>query len=446
MDKFKLLVVDDDDLIIQSLQIALPDNWALCAHQSPQNIPKGSFHAAFVDMHLKGDTTQAEGLSVIKTLRSENPHLEIVAMSGNLDRELMEDCLKAGASRYLAKPLSVDEISLTLDKIESLFLLQNATQRGTPYEVNWVGSSDESKAIKRQIASLRGEDGPLLIEGESGTGKEVVARIINEQELGRPFLAVNIAAIPENLFESEIFGHVRGAFTGADQNKMGLAEAAHNGDLFLDEIEALSLPLQVKLLRFLETGEIRRVGSSKSIQVKTRVIAATNKSLAEMVNKNEFREDLYWRLKGKSVSIPPLRERKEDLIDLAQHFISQDPIRKKKLESEAIEIMNQYNWPGNVRELKRVCEQVMLQAPLPVIRAEDIQKVLTPQNGPSTAPKTIQDVNFDRGLTDIISDYESKILKQGLKKYKDIDKLSKVLKVSRSNLYKKIKEYDIHWR
>lgn len=249
MKELVLLVVDDDSLVIQSVKMALPDQWRMMATQNPSDLPNRGFNAALVDIHLSGNLEKTEGVDVIGRLSERHPHLEIVAMSGNLDRQLMERCLKAGASRFLAKPLSLEELRLTLDKIEALFLMQNATSRAN-LGYKWVGSGAASQSVQRQIAQLRNEDGPILIEGESGTGKEVTAQLIHAQQLGGPFVAINVASVPENLFESEFFGHVKGAFTGADQNKMGLSEAAQGGDLFLDEIEALTPALQAKLLRF----------------------------------------------------------------------------------------------------------------------------------------------------------------------------------------------------
>ncbi|MEQ1878679.1 MAG: sigma 54-interacting transcriptional regulator, partial [Bdellovibrionia bacterium] len=271
----RLLIVDDDELVLKSLKMALPEQWAPIFARSPQEIPDQSFHAAFVDLHLSGDITKAEGLRVIERLSQRDPRLEIVAFSGNIDRGLMEASLKSGASRFLGKPLSPEEVTLLLGKIEAYHLLHDTAQRGLG-ATRWVGESKGSEDVRRQIARLKGEPGPILIEGESGTGKEIVSKILHTQENRGPFIQLNIAAIPDTLFESELFGHVRGSFTGADQNKMGLAEAAHGGDLFLDEIEALSPQGQVKLLRFLESGEIRRVGAKDVIKIKTRVIAATN--------------------------------------------------------------------------------------------------------------------------------------------------------------------------
>ncbi|OFZ11493.1 MAG: transcriptional regulator [Bdellovibrionales bacterium RBG_16_40_8] len=443
MQNLTLLAIDDDELILQSLKVGMPRHWRLEALSSPKNVPTtGDYTAAFVDMHLSGNTMRAEGLDVIKKLKENMPHLEIIAMSGDLDRDLMEKCLRAGASRYMAKPLNLDEVVLTLDKIEALRLLQAASFRHPDQRAHWVGESPESKNIKRQIAFLKGETGPILIEGESGTGKEVVAQLIYRQEGERPLITVNVAAIPENLFESELFGHTRGSFTGAEQNKIGLAEAAHGGDLFLDEIEALPLTLQVKLLRFLESGEIRRIGAKDALRVNTRVISATNRNLEQMVKEGSFREDLLWRLNSKKITLPPLRDRKADIVELANWFLSQEKNRKKDLSEDAITAMKEYAWPGNVRELKRVCEQLALIAPLPVIRKEDVLKIVSP----SVVVPYAEAVDFNQGLEKILFNFEGQVLTQALKKINDVDEVARVLQISRSNLYKKIKDFNIDWK
>lgn len=443
MKNLTLLAIDDDQLILQALKIGLPPHWCLESHVGPYNVPeKGQFSAAFVDMHLTGNLAHAEGLSVIKKLKENMPYLEIVAMSGDLDRDLMEQCLRAGASRYIAKPLNIDEVALILDKIEALLLLQAASFRHPDQHFAWVGSGSESRNIKRQIAFMTGETGPILIEGESGTGKEVAAQLIHRQGPERPLIAVNVAAIPENLFESELFGHVRGSFTGAEQSKIGLAEAAHDGDLFLDEIETLSMSSQAKLLRFIESGEVRRIGAKETTRVKTRVIAATNRNLEKMVKEGLFREDLLWRLSSKKILLPPLRERKEDINELAQWFLSNEKNRIKELSQEALAAMQEYNWPGNIRELKRVCEQLALISPLPVIRREDVIKIVTPK----FQTDKIEDIDLADGIEKALACYEAQILTQTMKSINDIDEAARILKISRSSLYKKIKDYNIEWR
>jgi DNA-binding NtrC family response regulator len=441
MKELVLLVVDDDALVIQSVKLALPEQWRMMATQNPRDLPEKGFHAALVDIHLTGQLDRTEGVEVIRRLSQRHAHLEIIAMSGNLDRQLMEQCLKAGASRFLAKPLSLEEVTLTLDKIEALFLLQGAKTRSTG--IRWVGTSAASQTVQKQIAQLRNEDGPILIEGESGTGKEVTAQLIHAQQKSGPFVAINVASVPENLFESEFFGHVKGAFTGADQNKMGLAEAANGGDLFLDEIEALTPALQAKLLRFLESGEIRRVGGKEALIVNTRVLAATNRNLNQMVADGKFREDLLWRLSGKKILLPPLRERPEDVPELVGHFIALDKFRKKDVAEDAMQILKEYPWPGNVRELKRVCEQLVLTAPLPVLRKEDVLQVIRP---PAQSRAGGESYDLNKGLADLVNGFESMIIQKALEQMNDIDEVARMLKISRSSLYKKIKDHGIQWR
>jgi DNA-binding NtrC family response regulator len=438
--RLKLLVVDDDDLIAASLRMALPPTWRMTHETAAPKESAGPFTAAFVDMHLSGNVAKAEGLQVIETLRERDPHLEIVAMSGNLDRTLMEACLKAGASRFLAKPLTPEEVGLTLDKIEALLLLREATGRSSR-TAPWIGDSELSNRVRREIAALKGEGGPILIEGESGTGKEVAAGLIHAQEsTGRAFVSVNLGALPETVFESEFFGHVRGAFTGADQNKMGLAEAAHGGDLFLDEVEALPMSQQAKLLRFLESGEIRRVGAKDSMKVQVRIIAATNRNLEMLVKEGKFREDLLWRLNGRKLLLPPLRERLDDVVSLAKHFLDLErPRRNKSLADDALEALKAHSWPGNVRELKRVVEQLALHAPLPIIRADDVARVLPTSAKISGLPN----LDLSRGLGPLVEAFEADLIRQALSKKEDVDEAAALLGISRSSLYKKIKDYQI---
>jgi DNA-binding NtrC family response regulator len=439
--RLKLLVIDDDDLVVSGIRMGLPSQWRMVHSADSKNIPPGSFTAALVDMHLTGNLDKAEGVGLINKLHQANPHLEIVAMSGDLDRELMESCLKAGASRFLAKPLSPEEFILTLEKIEALNLLREASTRAASSARPWIGSSAVARDVQRQIAHLKGEAGPILIEGESGAGKEVAAQLIHTQEgASRPFVTVNVAALPENVFESEFFGHVRGAFTGADQNKMGLAEAANGGDLFLDEIEALPLTQQAKLLRFLESGEIRRVGAKDSVHVQTRVIAATNQNLETLVKEGKFREDLLWRLNGRKLVLPALRDRKDDIDELAEYFLANErPRRNKSIARDAIEALKVHSWPGNVRELKRVCEQLSLHSPLPIIRREDVLATLP---APRAAGAGIE-VDLSVGLPDLLTQFEATVIRQALAREAGIDEAALLLKISRSSLYKKIKDYNI---
>jgi DNA-binding NtrC family response regulator len=442
MRDLRLLAVDDDELLLASLRTSLPEHWRLVDYSGEGPLPPGPFHAALVDMHLTKRLDRAEGLEVIHRLRQEDPHLEVIAMSGDLDHALMDKGLKQGASRFLAKPLHAGELKLTLDKIEEWLLLKGALTRSNQNAKLWLGSSPAAREVQRQIALLKGERGPILIEGESGTGKELAARLLHAQNSDAPFVAVNMAGLPENLFESEIFGHVRGAFTGADQNKMGLAEAAHGGDLFLDEVEAMPLTLQAKLLRFLETGEVRRVGAKDSVTVHCRVIAATNRKLANLVKEGKFREDLMWRLSGKRIGLPPLRERREDLGELCAAFFNEDPVRRKQLTDDSLAALMSHSWPGNVRELRRVCEQLSAVAPLPIIRRQDVTALLEP----TLTPADGVNIDYSQGLPELVNRYEAVVITRCLEQYRDIDEVARVLQISRSSLYKKIKDHNINWR
>lgn len=444
---FQLLVVDDDPLIIDSIRLILPKNWSLRAFSAVAQIKEHLkspllYHAAFVDMHLTQNLQHAEGPKIIDELSRKLPQMEIIAMSGDLSLDLMEACLKNGAQKFLAKPLQPEEVSACLEKIEAIWMMRLMESRGHDHQIRWVGSHPKSEEIKKQIAGLRGEDGPILIEGETGCGKEVVFRLLNQQENGRPFVTVNVASIPEALFESEMFGHVKGAFTGADQQKIGLAEAAHGGDLFLDEIEALPLHQQVKLLRFLESGEVRKVGARESISIKARVICASNQKLSDLVKAGSFREDLLFRLSGKKIILPPLRERSSDIKELCDFFLKQlKPRTNKTFTAETISYLEKYDWPGNVRELKRVCEQLCLISPLPVIRPEDARRLLASSS--QETPLNASIIHWDLGLEQIMNNYEKQVIEKCLHKQPDVDLAADMLKISRSSLYKKIKDYQL---
>ena len=437
---FNLLIAEDDATLVAALKLMIPDGFKIYVTQNPDLIPDHVFfHAALVDMHI---TTRVgenpDGPNLIARLVSGNPQIEVVSMSGDLNRQNMEAAIKAGAQRFLSKPLSAEEVTLVFEKILAYWQLRQF--EFTPHKnINLVGTSKVSEELRKKIANLRQEKSAVLIEGETGSGKEVVAHLLNQQEGKIPFVTVNCAAINESIFESEFFGHVKGAFTGADQNKVGLAEAAHGGDLFLDEIEALPLSQQAKLLRFLESGEIRKVGSKESILVKTRIIAATNQPLSGLVKEKKFREDLYFRLSSQKIIVIPLRDRPDDIEALTQYFVDKEkPRRNKSFSKEAVDIMKKYAWPGNVRELRRVCEQLVLTSPLPMIRPEDVEKIIT-----TTYSKASTETNLNLNLTDFMNQQEKNYISQHLKNEKDLDAVCDKLKVSKSSLYKKIKDYEI---
>lgn len=442
---FNLLIAEDDQILATSLKLMVPSGFKVFITSNPNMIPDHVFfHAAMVDMHLISKVGERpDGPDVIAHILKKNPQTEIISMSGDLDRNNMEAAIRAGAQRFLAKPLLAEEVTLILEKILAYWQLRQI-EFSQNRKTQLIGQSEGTEKLRKKIAELRGEKNAVLIEGETGTGKDVVARLLNEQEGQRPFVTINCAALNESLFESEFFGYVKGAFTGADTNKLGLAEAAHGGDLFLDEIEALPLSQQAKLLRFLESGEIRRLGAKESTFVQTRIIAASNQPLQQLIAEKKFREDLYFRLSSQKIELKPLRERTADISPLAQFFTDKEkPRRNKDFDPDAFEVLQKYSWPGNVRELKRVCEQLVLTSPLPIIRAEDVKKFLsfTSENQPELMSE--ENVFQTMSLENFMNSQEKKFLELTLKKNKNIDQAAESLKISKSNLYKKIKDHGI---
>lgn len=421
--------------------MVMPKNWKVTWIPEPRQLnAKLMFHASLVDMHLTNDHSIAQGLECVRSIRKQNHNIPILAYSGDLDLKLMEDCLAAGADRFLAKPIVPNELIREIEKIEALWQIRKLESSGTNSTAVWIGSSEASEKVRKTLASFVNEEGPILIEGETGSGKEVSFRVLNQTNRNRPSVAVNVAGISDQLFESEMFGHVRGAFTGADFLKIGLCEAAHGGDLFLDEIEALPLHHQVKLLRFLEDGEFRKVGSKETQYSKVRVIAASNKNLKTLVSEGRFREDLFFRISGKKLQLPPLRNRTEDIPALIDYFLANaKPASRKKISPEAIQVMSQYPWPGNVRELRRVTEQLAAMTPLPIIRDQDVKLLV---GGHAKGPADFH-IDLRKGLNTLMQEFEIQVLRQALTQYRDVDSAAQILGISRSNFYKKIKDHNI---
>ena len=440
-DLLNLLIVDDDAMLASSVKLMAPAGFKVYIATQPNLIPDHVFyHAALVDMHIQSKVGETpDGPRIIAQLLKKNPQTEIVSMSGDLNRQNMEMAIKSGAARFLAKPLISAEVTLILEKIMAYWQLRQV-EYSHHKKAHLIGSSSAVENIRKYIASLKGEHSTVLIEGETGTGKDVIARLLSYQEGTQPFVTVNCAAIPENLFESEFFGHVKGAFTGADQNKIGLAEAAHGGDLFLDEIEALPLNQQAKLLRFLETGEVKKVGAKDPINVNVRVIAASNQPLKQLIVEKKFREDLYFRISAHKINIPSLAERTSDIPEIVQHFLNLDKSKRNKhFEADALEALKNYNWPGNIRELKRVCEQLSLTSPLPIIRREDVSQLLFK----SELTTNSEVIRLNQTLEEFINAQEKKFITLFLEQNKNLDQACQSLQISKSSLYKKIKDHGI---
>jgi DNA-binding NtrC family response regulator len=359
--------------------------------------------------------------------------------------------MKEGAYDYLAKPFKNDELGITVAKaLERNQLRQRVRQLERNIREkfgfeNLIAASEKMHAVLRTAASVAGTDTSVLITGESGTGKELVAGAIHQLSPWRDksFVAVNCSALPEPLLESELFGHVRGAFTGAVTNKRGLVEEADGGTLFLDEIGDAPLSIQVKLLRFLQNGEIRRVGENQVRCVKVRLIAATNRDLFQMMKAGTFREDLYYRINVIPLHIPPLRERREDILLLAQHFVKKHGQRLSRpanqLSKEVQSCLLQYNWPGNVRELEHAIEHAVALSSNEVIQPGDLPAMINQQPQYLSVLKNGQ----NGSLAEVEKSYILKVLQDSNWNQKQA---CKILGLSKTTLYRRLKEYGLHTR
>ncbi len=379
MSKLRILVVDDEESIRHMLTVLLEkEGYAVRSvadgEEGLKELIARDFDLALCDVRMP----KMSGLELLDELQERNIGTTVIAMSAFGDRELAIDALKRGAYDYIDKPFKKDEILLTLLKaVERLQLKrENEALRGFTSEgefQNIIGESEPMKKVYQTISKVAGYKSTVLLTGESGTGKELVARAIhNLSPRGdQPWVPINCGAIPENLLESELFGHVKGSFTDATQDKKGLFEEANQGTLFLDEIAELPMTLQVKLLRVLQENEIRRVGGNKSIPVDVRIVAASQHDLGDRVEEGLFREDLYYRLNVINIGLPPLRERREDIQLLVDFFINKQNQRLgtsiDSVDPEAMKLMLDYHWPGNVRELQNCIERGVVLADGPRI-------------------------------------------------------------------------------
>jgi len=389
--KIRVLVVDDEANAREGLKDLL-ENWGYEVFIASD--VRGGFDAvkrfqpAIILTDLK--MPENDGMALVHLLKEEKllelTHVVIISAHGSIDTAV--EAVKIGVEEFLTKPLDVGRLKITLEKIsgrarvfEEMLLLRDKVRKlGTFGKLN--GSTPRMKDVFKQVQIIAPTSAPVLITGESGTGKELVAKAIhqNSKRKERAYIPVNCAAIPSTLLESELFGHEKGAFTGAIALKEGCFELADKGTLFLDEIGEMTPDLQSKLLRVLEDGRFRRVGGTKEIEVDVRVVAATNKVLEEAVEEGTFREDLYYRLNVFHIILPTLRERAEDIPLLIQSFIEEFNVKNDKdvkgVSREALRILKNYSWPGNVRELKNVMERAVIVSTNDVIEPEDLPETL----------------------------------------------------------------------
>ncbi len=371
-ERGRLLIVDDDPSMLRACERMLgQEGFDTIATGEPERAAEladsESFDVALVDLRMP----VCDGLKLMQHLQRRRPDLPVILMTGYADIDTAVTAVKQGAFDFLTKPFeSGDELVMRLEKAVAHRRLLEKTRRleaevGERYNFdNIVGESSRIREVYRLVAKVAPSSSNVLIQGESGTGKELIARGIHFNSLrrDRSLVTVNCSAITESLFESELFGHEKGAFTGAIQRKRGLFEEAHTGTIFLDEIGEVPLSIQPKLLRVLQEGEIRRVGGTDVIRVDVRVIAATNRDVAAMVAEGTFREDLYYRLNVINVQLPPLRERREDIPLLVHHFLNKYAGTGRSITPDALQALEEYAWPGNIRELENVVERAVVLA------------------------------------------------------------------------------------
>jgi DNA-binding NtrC family response regulator len=439
-----LLVVDDEEPFRRLLKKELTRKG-----YAVEVAPDGSealrlLHDKFFDVILLDVVMPGiDGISLMKKLKENSGTPAIIVLTGKATVETAVEAMKNGAYDYLTKPYKLDELVIVIDRayeysrlsVKSKLLEQELVRKESPFE--FIGRSRQLRDILALIQKVAPTDSPVFIQGESGTGKELVANTIWHFSTRKdaPFIALNCASLSENLIESEIFGHEKGAFTSAYQMKHGLVEVADKGTLFLDEIGEMPIGLQAKLLRFLDSGEFRRVGGNKTLSVDVRMIAATNKDLTGMINTGKFREDLYYRLNVINLTIPALRERKEDIAELSRHFLKKYAKKLSKVIAdftpEALALLAGYHWPGNVRELENVVERAVILCESDRIGANDLSI-------PSSA--TVAELGTNPSLEEMEKAYILRILKEA---GNNQSKASQLLGIDRKTLYLKLKKYGI---
>ncbi len=449
MSSTDILVVDDEKNIGRSLKLILSAEGytvrvAENALEARREVQKNPPDIVFLDVLLP----DSDGLQLLPEIRREYPQIEVIMISGHATLQMAVQATRDGAYDFLEKPLLKEKILLTLNHLAEKKRLENHNRQlreELQDEYRMVGESEVLQQVMEQIRKVAPTDSKVLILGESGTGKELVARAIHRQSARRdqPFVKMNCAAIPEELTESELFGHEKGAFTGAGQRREGKFHQAHRGTLFLDEVGDMSLRIQTKVLRVVEDGKFERVGSNETLSVDVRVIAATNQDLEVMVREGKFREDLYYRLHVFPVMLPPLRERPEDIPLLVTHFIQKYCRKNNRREvgvgPETMADLQAYSWPGNIRELQNLVERLIILNSGAVISRADIPDHL-----------------FDRGKGPDKTRPEGKSLKEK-REYAErahirsclekcgwnVSRAARLLGVERTNLHKKMKALGI---
>lgn len=446
-----ILVVDDEKSILQSLTGILSDEGfeiltAESGTEALDKIKEATPDLVLLDIWMPG----IDGIEALKKIKEDYPNLQVLMMSGHGNIETAVKATKIGAYDFVEKPLSLDKLLLSINNALEYYRLEEEVNLLKERERNKYHITGSSKAImelNEQITIVAPTNAWVLISGENGTGKELVAHTIHllSRRSHKPIVEVNCAAIPEDLIESELFGHEKGAFTGASTMRKGKFDSAHEGTIFLDEIGDMSLKAQSKTLRILQEQKFERVGGTKTICVDVRVIAATNKDLEAEIEKGTFRDDLYFRLNVIPIRVPSLKERIEDIPSLAEEFISEfsltTNIEAKEISDEAFATLQRYDWPGNVRELRNLIERLMIMVPGKTIENKDIP---APYNRASDMKTGVESSFVFDSLKEAKSQFEKAFIQAKLQQFNgNISQTAEAIGIERSNLHKKIKGYQL---
>lgn len=442
--KRTILIVDDEESIRFSLKGGLEDEGyntllAGTGEEGLQIIESNEVDLILLDIWMPGK----DGLQILEELKNNGCPIPVIIMTGHGSIDTAVRATRLGALDFVEKPLDLNKIIITLHNTLHLKALEEENallRKKTEKDDEIVGNSQAIKRLKEQIDRAAPSDAWVLILGENGTGKELVARRLHKKSIRakQPFIEVNCAAIPEELIESELFGHEKGAFTGATERRRGKFDLAHTGTLFLDEIADMSLPTQAKILRILQEQRFERVGGGQTIQVDVRVFTATNKDLEKEIVAGRFRQDLYYRLNVIPINVPRLIDRKEDIPELVEHFLklffSLKGGKKKTITEGAVKKLMQHDWPGNVRELKNIIERLVIMTPGDTINGDDILPLGT---------RAVSETDKLIGITllkDARAEFERIFIENKLKECgNNISKTADVIGVERSNLHRKIK-------
>lgn len=448
MTKPKLLLIDDDKNTLDGLvKILTHDGYAVSGvssgYEALHLLSQKDFDIIITDMRLPG----MGGLALIHEIRKKEEEVSIVVITAYSSVKTAVEAIKCGADDYLTKPINIEELRLVLEKLwerhqliaQNRMLQKKLKEKSKPSEL--VGNTPQMHQVFHMIEDVAPSTASILILGETGTGKELVASAIHHQSnrSSQPFIALHCAALSEGVLESELFGHEKGAFTGAIQSRRGRFEMADKGTLFLDEVGEMSLKVQVKLLRVLEKGEFERVGGEKTIKVDARLIAATNRNLEKEVSEGRFREDLFYRLNVISIHVPPLRERKDDIPILSNFFVIKYAKKYKKeikgFAPEVMDVLSTHHWPGNVRELENVFERAVVLCKKNMITLDYLPKNILPMKEDTSVIKIPLGISLEGAEKEVIS--KTLQMTQGSKK-----EAARILGISTRKIEYKVKEWN----